>query len=270
MRLALQTLAVASLGFLGLGALRGGEDPAGKWLSVYAWIRTGESLAGAEQWPIALGAYLEASRQLEELASAHPAFEPEMVGYRRGTLLEIIAGIEARLTTDEHETMMKFLDFIESLALGEAQRFGNDFEEAFGTLAMAGALLDEISGQKPAAFREAVAPLRARLESSLSWVGQQLDFKAANRPRNVAIDGSIDWGTTRFVREGDLPKPGRDPAPVGGLFPGAILAAAESPEPATAAEEEPDAGTSPAAPRFRMSSRQPDAPTSDPLPVPAR
>ncbi len=48
----------------------------------------------ADQWPLALGSYLEANRLINALAEAHPAFEPEMVAYRREALEKTIAETE--------------------------------------------------------------------------------------------------------------------------------------------------------------------------------
>jgi hypothetical protein len=240
-------------------------DPAAKWLTVYGWIQTAERLATAEQWPLALGSYLEADRQVKALAEAHPDFEPEMVNYRRGALAKAIAETEARLTTDEHEVMMKYLDFIESLELGEAQRYANEYEAAFGTLGMAKAVLDEIIEKKPEGFREAVASQYARLESSLTWLDSQINFTVVSRP-GVALDESIDWGTTRFVRASDLPSSRESAALTSDLFPGG-LAPEVDPAPPHAAEPTPalphraakDSGPV----RFRMSTRQTSA--ADPL-----
>ena len=237
-------------------------DPAAKWLTVYGWIQTAERLATAEQWPLALGSYLEADRQVKALAEAHPDFEPEMVNYRRGALAKTIAETEARLTTDEHEVMMKYLDFIESLELGEAQRYANEYEAAFGTLGMAKAVLDEIIEKKPEGFREAVASQYARLESSLTWLDSQINFTAMSRA-GVALDESIDWGTTRFVRAADLPSSRESAALTSDLFPGGLAPEADpapphvaEPTPATPHRAEKDSGPI----RFRMSTRQTSAP----------
>jgi hypothetical protein len=244
-------------------------DPAAKWLTVYGWIQTAERLATAEQWPLALGSYLEADRQVKALAEAHPDFEPEMVNYRRGALAKTIVETEARLTTDEHEVMMKYLDFIESLELGEAQRYANEYEAAYGTLGMAKSVLDEIIEKKPEGFRDAVASQYARLESSLTWLDSQINFTAMSRP-GVALDESIDWGTTRFVKVTDLPSSKESASITSELFPGGLppevdpasTPAAEPPE-AAHADSAKDSGPV----RFRMSSRQTSAPkTLDPAP----
>lgn len=246
------------------------EDPAARWLSVYGWIQTAERLAEADQWPLALGSYLEANRLIAALAEAHPAFEPEMVSYRREALAKTIAETEGRLTTDEHETMMKYLDFIESLELGEAQRYNNEFEAALGTLGMAKALLDEIIEKKPATFREAVASQYNRLESGIAWLDSQVNFKARSRPGTV-IDDTVDWGTTRFVRESDLPgDPSATPVSLA-LFPPsvalAVAAEAEAASPPTPAAAPPVVPAAPVGPRpFRMNSRQEIV---EPVPVPS-
>jgi hypothetical protein len=196
----------------------GASDPSAKWLTIYGWIQTAERLATAGQWPLALGSYLEADRQIQDLAQTHPDFEPEMVNYRRGRLVAAISETEARLTTDEHEVMMKYLDFIESLELGEALRYGNEYEAAYTTLGMAKAVLDEVIGKKPGAFREAVASQYARLESSLAWLDSQIQFTAVSRP-GTAVDDSTDWGTTRFVKAADLPTSRPEASVTSELFP---------------------------------------------------
>lgn len=252
----------------GAPAARGEDDPGARWLGAYAWFQTAEKLAEAEQWPLALGSYLEASRQVEALAEAHPGFEPEMVAYRREALAKTIAEAEARLSTDEHEVMMKYLDFIESLELGEAQRYDNQFEAAHATLDMAKSLLDEIVAVKPTGFREAVAPQYTRLESSLEWLGAQIDLKARSRPRSGGggFDPSIDWGTTRFVKADDLPADSQEAAVTGALFPAAPLSPAEEApaETETAPKTEEEAT---GRQRFRMSSR-PGSPPTAPEPPP--
>ncbi len=236
--------------------LRGDEagDPAAKWLSVYAWIQTADRLAEAGQWPLALGSYLEADRQIAELAASHPAFEPEMVAYRREALTATISSTEGRLTDDEHETMMKYRDFIESLEAGESLRYENRFEEAYGTLGMAKALLDEIVEKKPVEFREAVASQLERLESSLAWLDSQLNLdKRAPAGTGATFDPSVDWGTTRFVKPGDLPQAAG--SGVGGaLFPGGPIE-----ETKEETKETPSTEESSGARRFRMSSSQPSS-----------
>jgi hypothetical protein len=225
-------------------------------------IQTAERLATAEQWPLALGSYLEADRQVKALAEAHPDFEPEMVNYRRGALAKTIVETEARLTTDEHEVMMKYLDFIESLELGEAQRYANEYEAAYGTLGMAKSVLDEIIAKKPEGFRDAVASQYARLESSLTWLDSQINFTAISRP-GVVLDGSIDWGTTRFVKATDLPSSQQNASVTSELFPGGLVpeSGPATPPVEDPATVEPVAETKETGPvRFRMSSRQTTAP----------
>lgn len=263
----LRLLATALLLAYALSAPAEETDPASKWLTVYGWIQTAERLATAEQWPLALGSYLEADRQIKALAEAHPDFEPEMVDYRRGALATTIAETEARLTTDEHEVMMKYLDFIESLELGEAQRYANEYEAAYGTLGMAKSVLDEIIEKKPEGFREAVASQYSRLESSLTWLDSQINFTAMSRARpGVALDESIDWGTTRFVKAADLPSSQQNASITSELFPGGLAPKVEAsppsaavPPPVAPAPEPKDTGPV----RFRMNSRQ----TSSPIPA---
>lgn len=249
------------------------DDPAARWLTVYGWIQTAERLAGADQWPLALGSYLEANRLLAALAGSHPAFEPEMVAYRREALAGTIARTETRLTTDEHETMMKYLDFIESLELGERQRYDNEFEAALGTLGMARAVLDEIIAGKPAEFRAAIAAQYERLQSGIAWLDSQVHFEARSRP-TAPVDDATDWGTTRFVRESDLPGNPNAMAVSLALFPPSVALALSSAtaavtpaDPIAAPAPAPDPGSSdpPGPRRFRMNSRQDPV---DPGPVP--
>jgi tetratricopeptide (TPR) repeat protein len=251
------------LGMLGLVAVSGPStaasdesDPAARWLGVYAWVSMAERLAEGGHQPLALGGYLEAGRRLEELAEAHPDFEPEMVAYRREALAAAVAAIEEALTDDEHGTMMRFLDFVESLEAGEAQRYANDYERAHETLTMARSLLDELAAEKPESFREAVAGQYTRLDSSLTWLASQLDYKAASAiaARRPTVPGeAIDWGTTRFVKVTDLPVAGGAVAMEGALFPDGREAAGQGAAPAS---RDADAEGSPKGPRFRMSSRQ--------------
>lgn len=259
-----RSFATALLLAIAVQAAADETDPAAKWLTVYGWIQTAERLANAEQWPLALGSYLEADRQIKALAEAHPDFEPEMVDYRRGALATTIAETEARLTTDEHEVMMKYLDFIESLELGEAQRYANEYEAAYGTLGMAKSVLDEIIGKKPEGFREAVASQYARLESSLTWLDSQINFTAMSRVRpGVALDESIDWGTTRFVKAADLPSSQQNASITSELFPGGLapetnLTPSPAAAPPAAVSADKTGETGPV--RFRMSTRQTSAP----------
>ncbi len=188
------------------GSIRGEEDsPAERWLSAYAWVQTGERLAAADQWPLALGSYLEARTQIEELVAKHPDFEPDVVAYRRDALEKAIVEAETLLTTDEHDVMMKYLDFIESLKEGERLRWDRDFRNAHTTLELARSILDEIIATKPEGFRTAVEAQHNRLDSALTWLDEQLNL-GNRRPKGpVSLNDPIDWGTTLFVKEADLP-----------------------------------------------------------------
>ena len=246
------------------------EDPAAKWVSVYGWTQTGDRLAAAEQWALAMGSYIESHRQITELAEAHPAFETELVTYRSEKLEETIATADARLSEDEHQTMMKYLDFIESLELGLEQRFSNQYEAALGTLDIARSLLDELIGKKPPEFREAIDSQYRRLEDNIFWLSSQINYKEASRRRPAAIsrDGR-DWGTTRFVKKEDLPDDSDGSFASGILFPsslsvnelGGVSVTDFVPLPRKEEDKKPDETTKPdeppgAAMRFRMNSRQ--------------
>lgn len=194
------------------------SDPAARWVSVFGWMQTGERLAVANQWPLALGSYIESHRQISELAAKHPEFEPELIAYRSEKLESTISEAEARLTSDEHAIMMKYLDFIESLELGQAQRFRNEFEASLSTLDMAKSLLDDIIARKPAEFREAVDSQYQRLVSSIEWVNAQIDYKERSRRASYAKT-SDDRGTTQFIKESDLPRSEEGIEASGILFP---------------------------------------------------
>ena len=270
-------LFAASLLFLSAGpgiaqesAALAPEDPAAKWVSVYGWTQTGDRLAAAEQWALAMGSYIESHRQITELAEAHPAFETELVTYRSEKLEETIATADARLSEDEHQTMMKYLDFIESLELGLEQRFSNQYEAALGTLDIARSLLDELIGKKPPEFREAIDSQYRRLEDNIYWLSSQINYKEASlrRPAAISSDGR-DWGTTRFVTEKDLPDASDGSFASGILFPsslsvnelGGVSVTDFVPLPRKEEDKKPDETTKPdeppgAAMRFRMNSRQ--------------
>jgi hypothetical protein len=128
---------------------------------------------------------------------------------------------------------------------------------------MARAVLDEIIAGKPAEFRAAVASQYDRLESGIAWLDSQVHFEARSRP-TAPVDDATDWGTTRFVRESDLPGSPAATAVSLALFPPSVALAHSS---ATAATAATDPGSSePNGPRrFRMNSRQDPV---DPGPVP--
>jgi len=244
------------------------EDPAAKWVTVYGWTQTGDRLAGAGQWALAMGSYIESHRQIRELAESHPVYEAELVTYRTGKLEETIAMADARLSEDEHETMMKYLDFIESLELGLEQRFSNQYEAALGTLDIARSLLDDLIGKKPPEFREAIDSQYRRLEDNIQWLSSQIDYKEASRRRPSIVSGDgRDWGTTRFVKKEDLPDSTDGVFASGMLFPSSLSINELTgvsvtdlvPLPGVKEEEKVEPANPPAtsAPmRFRMNSRQ--------------
>lgn len=237
------------------------SDPAARWVSVYGWMQTGDRLGAAGHWALAMGSYIESHRQIRELAVAHPTFETELVAYRTGKLAETIETVDARLSEDEHETMMTYLDFIESLELGLEQRFSNQYEAALGTLDIARSLLDALIGKKPPEFREAIDSQYQRLEDNILWLGSQIDYKEASRRRPVtsAANDGRDRGTTRFVKTEDLPDSSDGVIVSGMLFPSTDL-----PPPEKEAKEQTEAGSAPERPmRFRMNSRQDTAGPSD-------
>lgn len=197
------------------------RDPADEWVGVYGWLQTGERLAEAGQWPLALGAWIESRQRLDALAEAHPSFEPEMVDYRLRWLETEIAAARTDLSGGEHGVMMKFLDFIESFQQGQNLRFAGDYEKALNELDVARVLLDEIIAEKPDAFREAVATQAELLDDSIAWCDSQVSFEQRSLPAAPVPDG-VDWGTTEFVKRDELPgqNDGEMVVASGRLFPG--------------------------------------------------
>jgi len=212
------TLVVACFACPGVAAER---DPAAEWVSVYGWLQTGEQLAEAGQWPLALGAWMESHQRLDALAEAHPSFEPEMVEYRLEWLEAEIAAARSELSGGEHGIMMKFLDFIESFQRGQDLRFAGEYEKALNELDVARVLLDEIIAEKPDAFREAVSTQAELLDDSIAWCDSQINFEQRSRPTAPVSDG-VDWGTTEFVEREELPaeSDGEMVVASGRLFPG--------------------------------------------------
>ncbi|MEX2579997.1 MAG: hypothetical protein WD342_13140 [Verrucomicrobiales bacterium] len=258
--------AKAGLALFVAAALSGqDEDPASRWVSAFAWLQTGEQLAEAEQWPLAMGSFMEAHRQLREVARDHPEFEPEMVEYRVERLEEEMAEMEDKMTAGDHDLTMQYLDFIESFSLGQKQRFDNDFKKAFATLEEAKAVLEEIIAVKPDEFRSAVESHYVILTDSLEWLDSQINVRRPPR-RSAAIPDGIEWGTTRYVKEADLPELEANEEPSGLLFPGITeevetpgVDSEESEAPEESEEDAPDDSENEAKPAtngFRMNSEE--------------
>lgn len=186
------------------------KDPAAHWVGAYAWVQTGRDLSEARQWPLAQACFLEARRQMAEVAEFHPGFEPDLVRYRIKALGEEIAGLEDHLGNGDHEVMMKFLDFIESFERGEALRYADEFQTAYETLDFARGLLDDVEASRPDSeeVREALVPQRDRIEGHLEWLANTLHRKRT--PSRAFSDTAemegVDWGTTEFVGSEDLPR----------------------------------------------------------------
>ncbi|MDF1823986.1 MAG: hypothetical protein P1U68_05045 [Verrucomicrobiales bacterium] len=243
------------------------QDPNEDWVSAYGWLQAGERLAEAGHWPLAMGSYMEAHRKMKQMRSEHPAFEGEMVEYRIAMLEEEIESSQDKLGSGDHDLMVKFIDFAESFETGLDQRFDNRFVEALNTLDVAKVLLDEIIFEKPNEFTEALSPQYEVLQSSLTWLDGQINFRERERQQKSTFVGDgTDWGTTQFVKASDLPGEGEDILLSSELFPGLIQV--EGPEPRTVAsgeaeEKKDDDGEREAKeiqrPAFRMSSKQTEA-----------
>lgn len=232
-------------------------DPASKWINAFAWIQTGDKLVAAEQWPLALGSYMEAHLQLKKVAEEHPDYEPEIVGYRLEQLEESLASIEEQLSAGDHDITMAWVDFIETLEKGQAQRFANDFKPALETLEVAHTLLEEIVAKNPASFEDAVSTQREILTESLDWLDAQINIRRSAK-RSVYTGDGIDWGTTMYVKERDLPRSDQLTEPSSMLFPDGTK---PGPDPDQSAEKElPEKEEEhPASEGFRMNSKQKSA-----------
>lgn len=197
-------IAIVLLGSVGL--LVGADtDPAARWVNVYGWVQTGERLADAGQPALALGSFIEASQRLKKLRADHPGYEPEMVEYRSDWLESEIKRLDENLDSSEHDVMMKYLDFVELLEQGIEERFSNKFAEALTTLDIARKQLDELIESKPENFRDAVASQYERLEGNIDWLYGQVSFKERSRSTSSYVPDGVDWGTTQYIRESDLP-----------------------------------------------------------------
>ncbi len=226
-------------------------DPAAKWLNVYSWIQTADRLSEAEQWPLALGSYMEAHRQLKKMADDHPSYEPDIVAYRLERLEDSMAIMEGKLTAGDHDIAMEWVDFIETFEKGQDERFSNDFKTAFETLEVARTLLEGIIAQNPNGFEAAVATQFEILTESLEYLDSQLNFQRSVR-RSYTLDEGIDWGTTRYVKESDLPGDGDAFEVNSMLFPDGVKPIPEK----SAAEEAMEEGEDVNSPgRIRMNTK---------------
>lgn len=194
------------------------EDAGSLWVSAYGWIQTGDRLASVKLWPLAIGSYIEADRQIKALAAEYPAFEPDIIDYRLEKLQKDIETAQENLTAGEHDIMMKYLDFIESYELGKKQRFANKFEDSLMTLSEARSLLDELIEEKPDKFEVAVKTQHELLDDSIDWLYSQVSFKRQS-VSVVAVGDGYNWGSTQYVKESDLPSSEDPVEPFGGLFP---------------------------------------------------
>ncbi len=195
------------------------EDAGEKWVSAYSWLQTGERLAEAEQWPLAQGSFIEAHRQMRGIQEEHPEFEPEVLAYRVEKLESMIEETQPKLASGDHEIMVKFLDFIDSYEEGLALRYRNEFVESLNRLDIAKVLLDEIIYEKPEEFRDAVETQYTILHSSIEWIDQQINVKERSRRMAAFVADGVEWGTTEFVEEADLPEEGESILTSAELFP---------------------------------------------------
>ena len=249
------------------------EEPSEAWGRAYSWLQTGERLAANEQWALAMGSYIESFRQMKAIREAHPNYEPELVNYRIDRLEEMIEETEPKLPLGGNAITMKFLDFIESYDLGMKQRFANQYSESLGTLDIAKVILDEIIFENPDKFREAVDTQYTIMHESIEWLEQQISYRA-RKPRATYTSDGVDWGTTEFVKEKDLPADddnilmsgslfsrGPDPSQVRGLT--TISGMEEDDEKKEESEEKKEDEKKTGLPGFRMSSKQKEVPEGE-------
>lgn len=173
-------------------------------LNGFGWMQTGRNLVQTQQWPLALGSYIEALQKYQTVARDFPEFEPEMVSYRLEALEDEITEIQKNLHSGDHDVMMAYLDFIDSMEKGQRLRFANNFEAALPSLRFAMSLLEEVIKNRPGEFRAAVDDQYSRLAESIEWVESQLTWKMRSLPMTAAVDDG-NLGTTEFIKESDLP-----------------------------------------------------------------
>ncbi len=174
------------------------------WTNAFGWIQTGRKLAEAKQWPLALGSYIEALQKYQIVARDFPEFEPELVSFRLDALKTDIEDIQKKLAADDHDVMMAYLDFIDSMEKGQDLRFANNLKEALPILRFAMTLLKEVIKNSPDEFRDAVDDQYVRLDESINWIDSQLNRKL-RRPIRASATDSENWGTTDFIKASDLP-----------------------------------------------------------------
>lgn len=245
-----------------LGALEGfsadSSDPAARWVTVYGWVQTGERLNKAGQPALALGSYIEAHQRLKKLRADHPDFEPEITGFRYEWLESEIQRLDETLDASEHDVMMKYLDFVELLEQGIEERFANKFADSLTTLDIARKQMDELIEKKPESFREAIASQYERLEDNIDWLYGQVNFKERSRQVSSYVPDGVDWGTTKYIRESDLPSERGNMTLSGALFPGVTVPEDAKPSPMKELENDSEETTDSSNPKraFRMSTRQ--------------
>ena len=198
------------------------SGPDARWVRVYGWVQIGEKLAEIEQWPLALGSYLEAAVQLKILMASAPNFEPEMVNYRFGWLTNEITRVKKKLVGNEHDIMAKYLDFVSSFEQGQSERFNNKFEKALDTLNYTKVLLDDLIAERPEEFKMAMMAQHTMLLDSIDWLNSQLNYRAALLAPPVIVDKSY-LGTTQFINENDLPAEAPPATMSGDLFPSTVV-----------------------------------------------
>ncbi len=216
----LERLAVILLAVFTCCQVHGNDVASGKWAAAMGWVQTGRNLQEAEQWPLALATMIEALRQLRDVAEEFPDFETELIQFRIDNLQSEVLEMQNKLISGDHDVMMSYLDFIESLELGQELRFSDKLEEALTTLEFAKTILDGILADRPEEFRAAVDTQYRRLSSHLSWLDSQVNRKPL--PPVVIEVMEDNLGTTAFIKESDLPA---DPmvAMTNLLFPNGLL-----------------------------------------------
>ena len=198
------------------------SGPDARWVRVYGWVQIGEKLAEVEQWPLALGSYLEAVVQLKILMASAPNFEPEIVNYRFGWLKNEITRVKKKLVGNEHDIMAKYLDFVSSFEQGQSERFNNQFEKALDTLNYTKVLLDDLIAERPEEFKMAMTSQHNMLLDSIDWLNSQLNYRSALLAPPVIVDKSY-FGTTQFINENDLPEEAPPATMSGDLFPSTVV-----------------------------------------------
>lgn len=198
------------------------EDASNQWGIAFIWLQTGRNLSDAGQAPLALGSYIEALEQFENVANNYPDYETNMVQYRIEALRKDIAKFRAELSSEDLTIATEYVEFIKLLKKAEEERYEARRASALALLRTAQSGLEAIVARRPAAFGPAVKSQEESLLRTIDWLDSLVHrrTKSPTLALNGVRLGGRQRGTTEFIKESDLPiEPGKGVTPAS-LFPG--------------------------------------------------